>query len=388
VAPHQRATAVSQAVEALQARKADSEGQSQAGLCALLELGDVDAFAAQNFTFDPTRPLWVEFGVFHRNWWMGARVASHFPAIRAALGHHLLERFNAQAYPHAFWGTLAPFASEPGPLHDAILEFIRQTGTGSNPQLLRFLAAVRPSSQELAAVLLTTVRGTVQDRSEARTALLLSAQLLAQHFENDPDVLDQLLAAQPPSEGELLSLAMGWQRSPAAVQRLNEMFAAGMPVSQDVGVRLSLLCASTDDALEALCSWLPEGEGQDWLVAPPTTTAMIRTVLDTEFASALKARVLENRTPSELGSGSKLLAAAGRMDAQLRAFLEQRAEDALTGADVNDRLNSPDAIVGFPHVVRSWCQAAGGSKLAASRAMASSAPASILRVTCARHAFG
>lgn len=165
--------------------------------------------------------------------------------------------------------------------------------------------------------------------------MLLSAQLLAQHFENDPEVLDRLLAENPSSEGALLALAMGWRQAPAAVERLRQVFAAGMGFSRDVHVRLALIGLPVDSALQALCSWLPEGEGQDWLVAPPTTAALIRTTLDPEFARALRARVLENRSPSEVGSGAKLLAAAGQMDPDLRVILEQRAADALAGSDTD-----------------------------------------------------
>ena len=333
--PEQRGNIVQEALAALQAPRLDNDGRAQSGLCALLDVGGVAEFAELTFSFDPARPLWVEFGVFKRNWWMGARVASHFDEITRSLGDQLLERFNSQNYPHAFWGTLAPFAANPGSLQDAVLAFIREQGIRQNAQLLRFLATVRPRSQELATVLASAVHGTITDRSEARTSLLLSAQVLASHFANDADVLAQLLAAQPITEGELLALAMGWRHSDAAVQTIRNALASRMRLSSDVKVRLSLLGSTPEQALEAFCSWLPEGEGQDWLVAPPTAAAVFRTTVDDEFASALKTRVRDPRSPSELGSGAKLLAAAGHLDAELRSFLEGRLSDALHGREVD-----------------------------------------------------
>jgi hypothetical protein len=103
----------------------------------------------------------------------------------------------------------------------------------------------------------------------------------------------------------------------------------------DVGVRLQLLLGDRVEALDALCSWLPEGEGQSWLIAPPTTAALRRTAGDPEFAEILRERVRDGRTASEVGSGTRLLAAAGRLDDQTRAGLEERCAAALTGPDTD-----------------------------------------------------
>jgi hypothetical protein len=201
----------------------------------------VARFAEQRFGHDPTAPLWVEFGVFRRNWWMASRVAVHFQEVRAALGDEMLRRFHDERDDHKFWATLAPFAEQTPVLRDAVLTFIREHGTGRSPELLRFLAAVRPRSRELADALVPAATGTIVNRSDARTALLLAAELLAQHFAADPEVLSALLRDDGPTDGELLALAMGWRRTPAAHARFDAAQHDRLPLSLDVGVRLHIL---------------------------------------------------------------------------------------------------------------------------------------------------
>lgn len=330
-----RAALVEEAVDALYAPRIPREVEGQAGLCALLELGEVAQFAKQRFGHDPAAPLWVDFGVYERNWWMAARVAAHFEEVRAALGEHMPRRFHDERTGHRFWATLAPFAVQTPALRDAVLAFIRQHGTASSPDLMRFLSAVRPRSRELADALLAEATGTVVDRSDARTVLLLSAELLGQHFAGDTEVLAALLQDGQPTEGELLALAMGWRRTPEARSRFDAANHDRLPLSLDVGVRLHLLLGDTDGALEALCAWLPKGEGQGRFLAPPTTAALRRTVGDPRFAEALRRRIQDGGTPSEVGSGARLLAATGQLDRETRVVLEERCAAALIGSDTD-----------------------------------------------------
>jgi hypothetical protein len=330
-----RAALIADAVDALHARRLDHEVEGQAGLCALLELGEVARFAEQRFSHDPPAPLWVAFDGLQRNWWMAARVAAHFEEVRATLGDEMLQRFRDQAPGHEFWATLAPFATQTPALRDAVLAFIREHGTRTSPELLKFLAAVRPRSRELADALVEATRGMVIDRSDARTSLLLAAELLGQHFAGDAEVLAALVQDHHPTEGELLALAMGWRGISATRARFDAANQGPLPLSLDVGVRLDLLLSETHVAVDALYSWLPHGEGESRLVAPPTTAALRRTAKDPHFAEALRQRIQNGGTPSELGSGARLLAAAGRLDDETRAVLEQRCSAALTGPDTD-----------------------------------------------------
>lgn len=331
-----RAALVKEAIDGLHARRMDREVEGQAGLCALLELGEAERFAEQRFGFGSTSPLWVDFGAFQRNWWMAARVAAHFEDVRAALGEGMPRRFNDEQAGHRFWGTLAPFAAETPALRGAVLAFIREHGTASTPELMRFLAAVRPRSRELADALVSAANGTVMNRGDARTALLLAVELLTQHFAGDPEVLAALVHdGRHMQEGVLLALAMGWRKAPEAQACFDAARQDHMRLSPDVGVRLNLVLAATNEALEALYSWLPEGESQGWLVAPPTTAAMQRTAADPRFADALRHRIQNGGTPSEVGSGARLLAAAGGIDHDTRVTLTERCASALTGPDTD-----------------------------------------------------
>jgi hypothetical protein len=330
-----RAELIHEAVDALRARKFDHDVEGQAGLCALLELGEVRRFAEQNFAHDPHKPLWIEFGTLHRNWWMAARVAAHFETVRDALGDTMAERFNSRDDSHALWATIAPFAVQSPMLREAILDFIREHGTSGRPGLLRFLAAVRPRTQELADALVPVARGSVVDRSDSRTALLLAAELLAEHFPGDAGVLAALVGDGHPTEGELLALAMGWRRDPVARSRFDMAHQKRLPLSSDVGVRVRLLIGQSNEALGALFDWLPRGEREGWLVAPPTSAAVRRTAGDAAFAEALRLHLKGGGTPSETGSGARLLAAAGCLDQETRGVLEAQCDSALTGPDTD-----------------------------------------------------
>jgi hypothetical protein len=330
-----RAALIADAVDALHARRLDREVEGQAGLCALLELGEVARFAEQRFSHDPAMPLYVDFGSLQRNWWMAARVAAQFEEVRATLGDEMLQRFRDQPPGHDFWVTLAPFAAQTPALRNAVLAFIREHDTTASPELLKFMAAVQPRSRELADALVKATTGMVIDRSDARTSLLLAAELLGQHFAGDTEVLAALLQDNHPTEGELLALAMGWRSTPAARARFDTAKHDRLPLSFDVSVRLHLLLSDTHTALDALYSWLAEGESQSRLVAPPTTAALRRIAEDPTFGDALRHRIHDGGTPSELGSGARLLAAAGRLDHETRAVLEKRCSAALTGPNTD-----------------------------------------------------
>lgn len=138
-----------------------------------------------------------------------------------------------------------------------------------------------------------------------------------------------------PTEGELLALAMGWRRNPDARSRFDAAHRERLPLSLDVGVRVRLLIGQSDEALKALFDWLPEGESQSWLVAPPTTAAVRRTAGDPTFAEALRMHLKGDGTPSEIASCARLLAAAGCLDQETREVLEAWCDAALTGVDTD-----------------------------------------------------
>jgi hypothetical protein len=266
---------------------------------------------------------------------MAARVAAHFETVRDVLGDKMAERFNSGDDSHALWATVAPFALQSPALREAVLDFIREHGTSARPELLRFLAAVRPRTQELADALIPVARGSVVDRSDSRTALLLAAELLAEHFRGDTDVLAALVGDGHPTEGELLALAMGWRRDPVARSRFDKAYQERQSLSSDVGTRVRLLIGQSKEALGVLFDWLPRGESEGWLVAPPTTAAVRRTAGDPAFAEALRLHLKGGGTPSEVGSSARLLAAAGCMDHETRGLLETQCDAALTGSDTD-----------------------------------------------------
>jgi hypothetical protein len=292
-----RAALVEEAVDALHARRLDREVEGQAGLCALLELGELQRFAEQKLGHDPDMPLWVDFGMVRRNWWMAARVAAHFEEVRAVLGDDMPLRFHRERDGHGFWATLAPFALQTPALRDALLAFVREHGAGGSPELLRFLAVARPRSRELADALVAAATGKVV--GAGRTTSLLAAELLAQGFSGDPEILRAVLGEGSPTEGELLALAMGWRRTPEARGRFGVAEHERLPLSIDVGVRLHLLLGDSDAALKALHSWLPDGENQGRSAAPPLAAALRRTSGDPRFVEILRERVRTGGSPSD-----------------------------------------------------------------------------------------
>jgi len=94
----------------------------------------------------------------------------------------MINRLTEMEDVHGSRDAIAPFAATHPAAREACLAFVGERGTGGRPNLLRFLAAARPASDELLQALLAAVDGAIVDRSFARDALLISADLLAEHF--------------------------------------------------------------------------------------------------------------------------------------------------------------------------------------------------------------
>jgi hypothetical protein len=106
--------------------------------------------------------------------------------------------------------------------------------------------------------LLAAVDGSIVDRNFSRDALLISADLLAEHFGSPDDPPAALLERMAgwPSDGTCLALATGWPRSTqlrAALDVFREE-RSSPPIDVDCRLRLAISCAA--DAAQALSDWL------------------------------------------------------------------------------------------------------------------------------------
>jgi hypothetical protein len=326
------------AEEALMAPEIEQPARRQAGLVVLLELRELTRFAEARFGFEPQRPLWVDLvRGLDPNWWLASRVAAHFDDVQAELGEEFTERLGAQRDAHGVWEVLAPFATTTPALQDALLAFVREHGTQGRAGLIRFLASVRPRSDELLDELVGRVSGTVVDRSPSRDALLLAADLLATHFRDDESVPDRLVSGndRPPDAGTLLALAEGWPTHAQTGRQLESARQWGMPLPPDIAVRVNVMLASPANAADGLSDWLRYANGQSPHLAPPTRTVLWRLARDPEFGEALRRRVVESQHLTELASFPRLLAASGQLTGDARRIVIERRKHALDGDDVD-----------------------------------------------------
>jgi hypothetical protein len=342
-----QAELVQEAVDALHAPRLEREGERQAGLAALIELHRLDRFAAQRSRFDDTRLLDVGVAsTLEPNWWLASRLAAHWDVATGALGEHAIARLTDMDDLHGSWDAIAPFAAAHPAAREACLAFVREHGSGGRPNLLRFLAAARPGSDELLQALLAAVDGSIVDRSFTRDALLISVDLLAEHFgarhEPPPALLERI--AGWPSEGICLALATGWPRSPqlpGALERLREV-PRRVPI--DIDVRLRLAIAPPADAAQALADWLAYTSQQAPLNPPLPSVLIRRPARDDEFARCLADEVIGGGHPTRLASYARLLSVAGRLQGQVRAAVRTACEDALGGTRV--RVMAFDLLAG------------------------------------------
>ncbi|MGP0100041.1 MAG: hypothetical protein ACLPUT_00255 [Solirubrobacteraceae bacterium] len=332
-----QAELVVEALEALHAPRLEREGERQAGLAALIELDRLDRFAAERSRFDETRALDVGVAsTLEPNWWLASRVAARWDELVGAVGEQAIDRLTEMHDVHGSWDAIAPFAATHPAVREACLAFVREHGTGGRPNLLRFLAAARPASDELLQALLAAVDGSVVDRSFSRDALLISADLLAEHFgsrEEPPGALLERMAGWP-SDGVCLALATGWPRStqlPGALERLREV-PRRVPI--DIDVRLRLALGAVAEAAEALADWLAYTSQQAPLNPPVPSVLIRRLARDDAFARRLAEEVIDGRHPTRLATYARLLSASGRLQGQVRVAVLGACEDALEGTRV------------------------------------------------------
>jgi hypothetical protein len=330
--PSQREEIVATCVQDLRAPYGPQNPRSQAGLCGLLELDALEHFAEQHIG---DRLLQIDvIGFPSPNWWITSRLAAKFETALAAVPDLPGRLRMLGDDPHSFWAAMAPFAaSRDSSLRRALLEYIRDAGIRGEPELLRFLAAVRPRSDELLQHLLDSVHTDVIDRSPSRDLLLTGCDVLAENFAGNESALDQLLErfGPPVSEGNLLALASIWPDHPKTL----ETFARAkgrVRLSHDVGARIALLFSPPAQAIDAFDQWLRYGETQGRLIAPPTIATLRRLARDPGFTAELRRAVLGSDQPSLLASGARLLAASGNLDPDATTSLWDRCRTALDGS--------------------------------------------------------
>ena len=326
---------VEEAVDALHALRGERDGERQAGLAALIELRQLGRFANERARFNEARLLRIDVtNTLEPNWWLASRVASEWSQVLTALGDQAIARLSEIDDAHGTWDAIAPFAAAYPPARKACLHFVREHGTGGRPNLLRFLAAARPASHELLEALLATVDGSIANRSYIRDALLISTDLLADHFGSrgePPPALLQRIGTRP-SPGICLALATGWPESTQLAGALDRLRQERWRVPIDIDVRLHLAIAPPAVAAEAFANWLAYTAHQVPL-NPPVPPVLIRRVArDDAFARFLADEVVDGRQATRLATYARVLSAVGRLHGHARGAASALCEDALDGS--------------------------------------------------------
>jgi hypothetical protein len=271
------------------------------------------------------------------NGWLAAYLVQHWTELKSALGDPI-ERVSLLD-PGGAWEVLAPFAASHPECREDCLTFIRDKGTGGRPELLSFLAQVRPGSAELLQALIEAVDGTVVDRSPMRQMLLTGAELLADQFgsrhqEPPPPLRERLAIPGPPSPGLFLALALGWPNSDALGELVQAINSGGrLPIDVDWRARIAISPAAM--AADSFSWYLNYATTQTPYLPAIPGVLFRRLARDPDFRRELESLVGPDGTPAQWVTVSRLLAGIGRLSGHVRAAVEQRCDQALDGDEVD-----------------------------------------------------
>jgi hypothetical protein len=181
-------------------------------------------------------------------------VAEHWEGIQQAFGaENMVKRFTRPENPAEFWGTMAVVAARNPRLQAELLEVVFSNPQFATiPEVLQFLAAVRPKSpallEQCIAALDTGDSWNWLERVETASGLL------AQEFGADEAVLDRLLRNQPVaglSSSRAIPLCLGWPEAPI-LERAYEQSKSNPGLYQAASFYLTYTKAPSDEFLDIL----------------------------------------------------------------------------------------------------------------------------------------
>ncbi|MFC1836968.1 hypothetical protein ACFL2Q_19980, partial [Thermodesulfobacteriota bacterium] len=316
----------------------DMDARRHAALCGLMSLDRLDVAAeVMERTFGETLNFLLAPGILKGNSACVRQIVNNWSSIQAAFGPEYMERLSPVSELY-FWEVVCPYVDDASSAAGKrIYELLEESRpTSDNVNLLHFVSRTKPRSSILREWSLATLFKLSRRHPAARREAFAAAEILAEHFGGNPEVLKTCESQDLKSgllEEVILALCYGWPDS-EELERLFEQLRRNAP-------RLSNLTAWT-----LSCRKLPEGNLLDsllqilsgynvhyrywsrWYVKP----LIQRLQSDEELEQRLLSHLINGADPSEKASFARLLAMAGGLSPQFRDWCREEADRQLNSS--------------------------------------------------------
>ena len=324
--------AVARAERGLHAQGPSHESTQQAALAVLFELGRLDVFAAATEQNRPEEAISVALtDYFQPNLVLARIVVEHWDKAERALGQLPAQRLTGFLIEMAFWNVISLFADQSPTARGATLSYTK-TSKYVTANLLRFFAAAHPRSDALFELCLRAVRGVIVDSSPSRDLIVTGAQLLGEHFGDDPRARERIVAAELPGTSLVLTLAEGWPESDELHAIVEELEQTQTLPPLEVLVRARMAAAPSELAYQTLRRLIERIEQNPLREEYGIDVIAKRIQRDPELATRLENTLASGEArPSELASFPRLLASSGQLSDQARTGCEELLSRAIEG---------------------------------------------------------
>ena len=267
-------------------------------------------------------------------------ICEHWEYLQTTFGDGLVERFGRMTdNPAALWEALAPSVAASNACTRAFLAYCEKPNIQLGEAGLRALANLKPRSSLLEALCFAAMGQQSQysdlDHAKIRVA---SAQILAEQFPGRDDITTRLVGGHlypRLSNQRILALAL-YAPDAEALQSISIEEADLREGGLDWPTLMHLVSQSRDASqfVRVLNAYLNRQRPSPWDLAAATNTAVIARLRRDEMAAAAFSEIiLKPLTPfATLGSGPRLLAAAGRITPKVRLHCQEALRSELTGS--------------------------------------------------------
>jgi hypothetical protein len=302
------------------------EARRAAAFAGLTVIGRLDRFVAET---ERDGHLKISFGSYgSSSTALAELVASRWPDLKAAMGETFFERVGVfSTKPVQTWEEMAPYLSAGGAAEAEFSGFCESTVETLGLSSLRALVRARPGSALLEAHCLRAleVPGPRSDL-DAHLAAVEAARILHDQFPGRPDLEARIMGdwvADRLSNRKVLALSIYAPQSPAlTVIPLGDEDLERTRLNWPAVIQVASLAKSTDLFVNLTGRMLHRGTTSPWHLQSAMTEVVAARLARDEAATTRLARALHasDATPTTVASVPRLLAAAGRLTPEIRAF--------------------------------------------------------------------
>lgn len=301
----------------------------RAAVAGLIVIGNIEPLRDENRIHrgSSDRAVVSLASVFEPNLPLIRLVLDHWKMLTATLGPHLPVRLRGRLSDEDdFWRNVCLAAAEFPEVHAEILSQLESSETLlQEPEVLGFLATIRPRSQFLLQASARAVQGGLGDSFHGIWKLLAAVRILVEHFGGDQRALDALLEDRRGgsyADGVIIALSLGWPDHELVSEAFQDLRTDGY-YRRSPGAQFAITYAraSATELVSRLPLHLDYGEnGSAWIARLLEDPLKFRLRRDQPLAAEIFAVLRGSASPSMKATCPRMLALAGRMTAELREW--------------------------------------------------------------------